>query len=270
MYEPDRTIETGSVALAVDDRGRGDATPLVLVHGFTGGRIDWADVIDDLAVDRRVVAWDHRGHSDSTNTGDAATYTFDQLVADAVAVLDALGLGRFHLLGHSMGGIVAQRLVLEHPDRVESLILMDTLAEPSLALPREWIDNTVSTGRNEGLSAVADLMARFTLSSSVAFEEDRPRIAERNRHKLTNMDVEAFAALAEELRSFPSLLERLETITCATTVLVGELDAPLRDASDNIAKAIPGAELVVIEGAAHCPQEERREAWLAAVRNHLA
>ena len=209
MYEPDRTIDTGSVTLAVDDRGSGDATPLVLVHGFTGGRIDWADVIDDLATDRRVVAWDHRGHSDSTNTGDPSTYTFDQLVADAVAALDALGLDRFHLLGHSMGGIVAQRLVLEHPERVESLILMDTLAEPALSLPREWIDTTVSTGREQGMGAVADFMARFTVSSSVASEEDRPRIAERNRHKLTNMDVEAFAALAEELRSFPSLLERL-------------------------------------------------------------
>ena len=270
MYEPDRTIDTGSVTLAVDDRGGGDATPLVLIHGFTGGRIDWADVIDDLAADRRVVAWDHRGHSDSTNTGDPASYTFDQLVADAVAALDALGLDRFHLLGHSMGGIVAQRLVLEHPERVESLILMDTLAEPSLVLPREWIDNTVAMGREQGMAAVADFMAGFTLSSSVAPEADRPRIAERNRHKLSNMDVEAFASLAEELRSFPSLLGRLPTITCPTTVLVGELDTPLRDGSDNIAKAIPGAELVVIDGAAHCPQEERRDLWLAAVRRHLA
>ena len=256
--------------MAVDDRGSGDATPLVLVHGFTGGRIDWADVIDDLAVDRRVVAWDHRGHSDSTNTGDPATYTFDQLVADAVTALDALGVDRFHLLGHSMGGIIAQRLVLEHPERVESLILMDTLAAPSLSLSREWIDNTVSTGREQGMGTVADLMARFTSSSSVAFEEDRPRIAERNRHKLTNMDVEAFASLAAELRSFPSLLEGLGAITCPTLVLVGELDTALRAASDDIAKAIPGAELVVIEGAAHCPQEERRETWLAAVRKHVA
>ena len=53
-------------------------------------------------------------------------------------------------------------------------------------------------------------------------------------------------------------------------MLVGELDTPLRDGSDNIAKAIPGAELVVIDGAAHCPQEERRDLWLAAVRRHLA
>ena len=269
MYEPDRTIDTGSVTLAVDDRGSGDATPLVLIHGFTGGRIDWADVIDDLATDRRVVAWDHRGHSDSTNTGDPATYTFDQLVADAVAALGALELDRFHLLGHSLGGVVAQRLVLEHPELVESLILMDTLAEPALSLPRDWIEKTVSVGREQGMATVADFMATFTESSSVAPEADRPRIAARNHHKLANMDVEAFGSLAEELRSFPSLLPRLGAITCPTTVLVGELDAGLRDASDNIAKAIPGADLVVIDGAAHCPQEERREQWLEAVRAHL-
>ena len=269
MYEPDRTIDTGSVNLAVDDRGVGGATPLVLIHGFTGGRIDWADVIDDLAADRRVVAWDHRGHSDSTNTGDPSTYTFDQLVADARSALDALELDRFHLLGHSMGGIVAQKLVLEHPELVESLILMDTLAEPALGLSRDWIEKTVSVGREQGMATVADFMASFTESSSVAPEADRSRIAARNRHKLANMDVEAFASLGQELRSFPSLLPRLGAINCRTTVLVGELDVGLRDASDDIAKAIPGAELVVIDGAAHCPQEERRDAWLAAVRSHL-
>jgi len=140
VYEPDRTIDIGPVALAVDDRGSGSATPLVLMHGFTGGRIDFEDVIDDLATDRRVVAWDHRGHSDSTNTGGASTYTFDQLVDDAVAAVDALELDRFHLLGHSMGGIVAQQFVLAHPDRVESLILMDTLAESATLLPAASYD----------------------------------------------------------------------------------------------------------------------------------
>src|SRR5690349_1300960 len=167
MYEPDRMLDVGGVTLAVDDRGDGDATPLVLVHGFTGGRIDFADVIDDLAADRRVVAWDHRGHSDSTNTGDQATYTFDQLVDDALAALDALGLERFHLLGHSMGGVIAQRLVLERPERVETLILMDTLAEP-LALPRAWVDGAVTNGREKGMVAVADFMAAVSEPTSVA------------------------------------------------------------------------------------------------------
>ena len=88
---PDQVIAVNGVELAVDDRAsarRGQRLPLVLVHGFTGGRVDFADVIDDLARDRRVVAWDHRGHADSTNTGDPATYTFDQLADDAAGVLD--------------------------------------------------------------------------------------------------------------------------------------------------------------------------------------
>lgn len=270
VYAPDRTIDIGPVTLAVDDRGSGPATPLVLIHGFTGGRIDFADVIDDLAADRRVVIWDHRGHSDSTNTGDPDSYTFDLLVADAVAALDALGLDRFHLLGHSMGGVVAQRLTLEHPDRVASLILMDTLAEAGSAIPQSWIDKFVAIGRAEGMGKVADTMDAVTTGTSVALEADRPRIAARNRHKLVNMDVEAFGALARELRTFDALLPRLSQIACPTTVIVGELDVNLRDQSDAIAAAVPGADLVVIDGAGHCPQEERRDAWLAAVRRHLA
>ncbi len=270
MYEPDRLLDLGEVTLAVDDRGGGDATPLVLVHGFTGGRIDFVDVIDDLAADRRVVAWDHRGHSDSTNTHDRAGYTFDSLVADAVGALDALDLDRVHLLGHSMGGVVAQRLVLEHPERIESLVLMDTLAEPAGdGIPQVWIDMVLATGRDQGMGAVAEMMARLAEGTSVALPEDQPRIADRNRHKTTNMDVEAFSGLADQLRTFEPLLPHLGEITCPTTVLVGELDTALRGQADAIAAAVPGAELVVIEGAAHCPQEERRNAWIDAVRAHL-
>jgi len=119
------------------------------------------------------------------------------------------------------------------------------------------------------MTAVADLMAGAA-PASVAPEADRPRIAARNRYKLSNMDVEAFGALAGGLRTFPPLLPRLGSITCPTTVIVGEVDTALRPQSDAIAAAIPGASLVVIDGAAHCPQEERRDAWLAAVRSHLA
>lgn len=273
MFEPDTTIDLGEVTLAVDDRGgrqEGGATPLVLVHGFTGGRIDFTDVIDDLAGDRRVVAWDHRGHSDSTNTGDLASYTFDSLVADAWKAIDALGLDRFHLLGHSMGGVVAQRLVLEHPERIASLILMDTLAEPAFSIPEEWIDKFTTMGRAHGMAKVAEVMGEFSAGQMVAPEEDRPRILERNRHKLTNMDPEAFLGLSTALRSFEPLIGSLPGVACATTVIVGEHDVPLRGQAEAIAAAIPGSSLVVIGGAAHCPQEERREAWLAAVQAHLA
>jgi pimeloyl-ACP methyl ester carboxylesterase len=269
VNSPDLVLPLGDVTLAVDDRGEGSAAPLVLVHGFTGGRIDFADVIDDLAADRRVVAWDHRGHSESTNTGDPATYTLEQLRDDAWRVLDHLGVDRCHLLGHSMGGLVAQLMSVDRPDCVASLVLMDTSPHP-MQVPREWIDRYADMGRAQGMRAVADALGQFADAYSVAPEADRARIAERNHHKLTHMDVEAYVALADALRTFDPVLDRLAATGRTTTIVVGELDQPFRQPSEDFAAAIPGAELVVVDGAAHCPQEDRREAWLTAIRGHLA
>jgi len=267
---PDRWVSVNGVELAVDDRGTG-GTPLVLVHGFTGGRVDFADVIDTLAADRRVVAWDHRGHADSTNTGDPATYTFDQLVADMSAAVADLGLERFHLLGHSMGGIVAQKYVLAEPDHVASLVLMDTGGEAMKGIPPEWIEATVTRGRAEGMGAVAAFMAGFAGDAFTGPAEAKERIISRLRHKLTNMDVEAFDALGRALGEFPPMLGRLGAeVKMPVTVLIGEHDVGLVPAAHKLHDAIPGSELVVIPDAAHSPQDENPPAWLAAVRAHLA
>jgi pimeloyl-ACP methyl ester carboxylesterase len=84
------------------------------------------------------------------------------------------------------------------------------------------------------------------------------------------MDVEALAALGAALGEFESLDPWLAEISCPTTVLVGEFDEPLLDHAERLAEAVPGAVHVVVEGAAHSPQQERTEAWLQAVRAHLA
>jgi pimeloyl-ACP methyl ester carboxylesterase len=272
MEQPDRWVSVNGVRLAVDDRNpSSDATPLVLVHGFTGGRVDFADVIDTLAADRRVVAWDHRGHADSTNTGDAATYTFDQLVDDMAAAVDEIGLEQFHLLGHSMGGIVAQRYVLAHPERVASLVLMDTGGQAMKGIPSEWIDGTVTRGRAEGMAAVADFMAGFAEDAFTGPADAKAQVIGRLRHKLSNMDVEAFDALGHALGEFPSMLERLGAeVKVPVTVLVGENDIGLIPAAHALHDAIPGSELVVIPDAAHSPQDENPPAWLDAIHAHLA
>jgi pimeloyl-ACP methyl ester carboxylesterase len=264
-------VAVDGVELAVDDRGgaRSGVAPLVLLHGFTGGRVDFADVIDDLARDRRVVAWDHRGHADSTNTGDPSSYTFDQLADDAAGVIDALGLERFHLLGHSMGGVVAQRYALAHPDQVRSLVLMDTAGASMPALPASWVDATVAKGRTEGMGAVAADMRRFAAGAPVP-PEAKERILDRLEEKLTKMDVEAFDALGRALGHFPSMLEQLAGLDVPVTVIVGEHDTGLRPAADTLHAAVVGSTLVVIPDAAHSPQDENPAAWLAAVRAHLA
>ena len=154
-----KQLTIGSVDLAYDDEGAG-APPLLLLHGYTGAASDFADVAPPLAASRRVVAYDQRGHGDSTNTGDAATYTFDQLTDDLTGFVDALDLAPFDLLGHSMGGIVAMRYVLAYPAKVRSLILMDTAAAPAGAMPKEIRDGLVKLAHDEGMPAVFAVIKR--------------------------------------------------------------------------------------------------------------
>jgi pimeloyl-ACP methyl ester carboxylesterase len=259
------TLELGDITLATDERGTGD--PFVLMHGYTGGQLDWVDVVDHFARSRRVITFDHRGHGESTNTGIAETYTFDQLLGDFERLTDAFALDRFDLLGHSMGGIISMRYVLAHPERVRSLVLMDTGAAPSGLIPSEWTDSIVRMGREKGMGAVASMFGEFVAKTAPPARAEV--LAERLRWKFERLDVEAFVALAAELNAYPSMVSRLHEISCPVTVIVGEHDHGLRDASDVLAREIPGAVLSVIPDAAHSPQDENRDAWIAAVDAHF-
>lgn len=252
-------IPVDGVELAVQSHGDGE--PFVLLHGFTGRAADWDGVVDELTAVRRVVTVEHRGHGHSTNTGDAASYTFDRLASDLAAVVDALGLDRFDLLGHSMGGIVAMRYALANADRIRSLVLMDTGAgasqEPTAA---GFMRAGIERARTDGLAAVYEQLATF-------LPDDGSR--EVVRANFEHMDPVAFCTLGEELLTHPSMLDRLASLEVPTTVLVGEHDAGLRGAADDLAATIPRAALVVIPDAAHSPQVENRAAWLEAVLAHL-
>lgn len=260
-------MPVGEVELSVASHGAGpsEGPPLVLLHGFTGAADDWAGVVDVLAADRPVVTVEHRGHGDSTNTGDAASYTFDQLVTDFTAVADTLELDGFDLLGHSMGGIVAMRYALTHPERLRSLLLMDTGAAagpegPSQAFMRAGF----TLARDGGMLAVFEAISPYMGEGE---EADGARAV--LRHKYERMDPVAFAALGEELLTHASVLDRLAGLDLPTTVLVGETDG-LRPEADVLAATIPGAALRVIPDAAHSPQVENRGAWLEVVQEHLA
>lgn len=242
----------------VHDTG-GDRPVLVLVHGYTGSSHDWSGVLEPLAATHRVVTLDHRGHGDSSNHGHPAAYTFDQLLADFERVIDDLGVAHIHLLGHSMGGVIAMRYVLAHPERVASLVLMDTAAEPS-GMPVEIIEQLAQVARADGMEALFAQISAFAGVTEVD-PVDAARFA--------RMDVEAFAALGAELGTYPSMLAALASVACPTTVIVGESDLGLRGAADALAATIPGARLRVIAGAGHSPQQDQPAAWLAAVHEHL-
>jgi pimeloyl-ACP methyl ester carboxylesterase len=255
-----KLLQHKNVELAYWEHGAGDGPPLLLVHGFTGSSLDWVDVVAELARDRRVVTFDHRGHGESTKFGDEADYSFELLTDDLTALVDALELAPFDFLGHSMGGMVAMRYVLRDPTPVRSLILMDTAARPHSAT-MDWLQGGIEIARTQGMTALSEIIAPFV-----------PEGVTRDRllAKYAQMDAAAFAALGEELFGFDDVLSRLATLSMPVTVIVGENDVGLRPAADDLTATIPGAVLNVIPDAAHSPQDENAEAWLAAVHGHLA
>jgi len=270
-------LRVNGVELVYDEAGSGERA-FVLVHGFSGYRDDFAGQLPALARQGRTIAYDHRGHGDATKTGDPASYSFAQLTDDLLAFTDALGLERFDLLGHSMGGMIALRFVLAHPERVASLILMDTASEPLTGrLPRQLFEGGAKIGREAGMTKLVELIRANPNEQLTRTEADRrlerewgeERYAKHLRMRLGRMDPEAFLSLGCELTEAEALTARLGEIRCPTLVLVGEGDKPFLKISDVMERGIPGARRVTIPEGGHCPQIETPEAWYAAVSEHL-
>ena len=263
------TAAVNNVKLAVRDWGDGQP-PLLLLHGYMGSGLDWVDVAPLLADGRRVVAYDHRGHGQSSHPTGVDAYTFEALARDLGAFIEMSEQGPVDLLGHSMGGVVALMYALRHPERVRSLVLMDTAAAPAGNVPMEVLGPLIAIGREQGMGAVAQVVAEFAVNMPGVKSQSPDVIRERAIAKFSAMDIEALEAFAAELGRYPSMVDRLKEIACPVTVIVGENDEGLRAAADVFAERIVDADLVVIPGAGHSPQEDRPEAWVAAVLQHLA
>lgn len=272
-----KRVRAGDLEIAYDDVGRG-ARPLVLVHGFTGHRRDFEPQLPGLAELGRTLAPDLRGHGDTGRAADPTTYTLDQLVRDGVAFLDALGIPRCDFLGHSLGGMLALRLALRAPERVASLVLMDSAPRALSFLPVETFQRAWAVARGAGMERLQALVRERAGSDPLRSEADRrlerewgpERYWARHRERFCAVDPEAYARLGGELLEQESVVPRLGEVRCPTLVLVGEGDGAFLAEAELLAKGIPDARRAVVPDAGHQPQLENPEAWLAAIRGHLA
>ena len=269
-------LRANGIEIAYEDHGSGPR-PLLLVHGFTGFRHDFASQLDSLAQRGRVLAPDLRGHGESAKTGDAGSYTLAHLVDDLLAFLDALGIERCDLLGHSMGGMLALRAVLRAPERIASLVLMDTAPGPLGFIDLSQLALAARIGREAGMGALAQILRARAQDDATRGAPDRrvqkewgeERFWAWRSSRVAAMDPVAYEALGRALVEQEDLGHRLAEIGCPTAVLVGELDHVFRAPSDALARAIPDARLTVLAGAGHQPQHEAPSEWLAAVLQHL-
>lgn len=259
------------VGLAVEVEG--DGPGLVLVHGLGGAKEDFSDHVPRLARDHTVVIFDHRGHGASDNPTDPAAYSLDRLGADTIAVADAVGLGPFRLLGHSMGGMVARRIALREAERVDALVMMDTSAGPIPGFDPTLIDIAADVALTEGKQALKALLDMANVLESEAHKRvvvARPGYPAFEARKWADLSEIMWGTIARELAYQTDDLVAMTSLVCPLLAIVGEQDEPFLIASRQMAAAIPGAELAVIPDAGHSPQFENPEAWIAVLAGFLS
>ena len=270
-----RGVQLGDVRLAIAEAGAG-GRPVMLVHGFTGAKEDFTDFLEPLAERGwHAVAPDLRGHGASDHPGDEESYSLAVMAADVLALADALGWERFVLLGHSMGGMVAQHLLLAAPERVRGLVLMDTTHGPV-----DWVEPDAAAlataiVREEGIPALMEALKALRdqdplmTPAFLRLLHEKPGYSEFCDAKLLASAPAMWLAMAPALLTQPDRLDRLADVDVPTLVIVGEQDIPFVAHGERMAKTIPGARLAIIPDAGHSPQFENTEAWWAVLSAFL-
>jgi pimeloyl-ACP methyl ester carboxylesterase len=245
-----------------------EGEPLLLIQGMGGTHLSWGeDFLDALGDGLELITYDHR------NTGrsgrDDGELSIVQLADDAAELLDALELDRAHVVGISMGGMVAQELVLRHPERVRTLTLGCTwpggaeVERPDPELWRETLEAQASGDRERALRA------SFTMNLSAGWTADEAHY-EPFRRMVLALPV-APVVMGRQLQAVMGFdaAARLRDVEAPTLVLHGTEDRVVPPANaELLARAIAGARLERLEGAGHMFwwEQPRRSAEL--VRSH--
>jgi 3-oxoadipate enol-lactonase len=246
---------------------------LVLVHGYGGSKEDFQDQLLVWARAFRVVTFDHRGHGSSGHPPNESDYSIERLALDTLAVIDAHSSEPVVLLGHSLGGMIARRIVLAHPAKVGALVLMDTSPGPVPGIDPELASLAAQIIREQGMDVLKAVMDEMSPLNNPAFDRlmvERPGFAEWQVVKWTSLEPAMYAALLVDIAGQPDQTAELAAVSCPTLIIVGQQDGAMLATSQTMADAIGHAEFVVIPDGGHSPQMENGPAYNAALEAFFA
>lgn len=238
--------------------GRRDGEPLLLIQGLGADSRGWIRQRMALGAHFRCIAFDNRGAGRSDVP--PGPYDLEVMARDALAVLDDAGVASAHVMGASMGGVISQMLGVRHPERVRSLTLACTACHHH-PWRRELLAEWAEIAENQGMAALVPRAVKWlvgprslrrygpafgVLGSLVLNTPAEPFVAQ----------VRAILAMSDDIRF------ELRNVQVPTLAIVGSQDilTPLGD-SEEIASLVPGAELVVVRGAAHGFMFERAKEY---------
>lgn len=244
----------------------GDGPPVIFLHSMAGSAESWSPQMDALGTSYRCIAWDMPGYGNSPTVDESTTL---EGMADLLdALLDVHGIEQpVHLVGLSVGGMIAQRFALTHPHRVASLAVLDSSASfgnGAMSGAGQWAAETIDSINSV---AHADYCHTMVHTITAPTTPDSIKVAAVASMKRSTP---AGLRLAARLIAGHDASRELSSITAPTTVIVGEQDqeTPISYASA-ISDAIPDARLVVVPHSGHLSNIEAPEAVTAALLDHL-
>ncbi|MFL5782544.1 MAG: alpha/beta hydrolase [Thermoleophilaceae bacterium] len=266
------SVRANGIELAYETAGHAADPPLVLIHGLSRQLIDWRDELIDAFAARGlfVIRFDNRDAGESTHLHDAgpadlaavysgdssaAAYALSDMAADTAGLIDALGLGSAHVAGVSLGGMVAQTLAIEHPDRVRSLTsIMSTTGEREVGQPTPEAQQVLTSSPASNVEeAVALRLASQRVIGSPGFDRDEAWIAQNAARAYERaFDPAGVGRQLAAIVASGDRTARLRELDVPALVIHGEED-PLIGLSGGraTAAAVPGAELITIPGMGH-------------------
>ncbi len=262
----DRFLKLGDQLVHIEQAGQGE--PLILLHGFGASTYSWRNVMPALAASFHVIAVDLNGFGYTQRPRTFESYSREGQAALVLRVMDALGLESAHLMGHSYGGGLSLFIASRHPQRVRSLVLVDSSA-PTYANDRRSRAASVKPLLGLYLRSVVlrpNTVRRVLLRS---FHDDSLVTPELVREYYERIRVEgvvdAYHGLTAPART-PSGPVELEKIAMPTLVVWGSEDLLITaEAGRRAAERMPNAEFVLMEGVGHVPMEEKPEELLRIV-----
>ena len=249
LTAPAQSFDSHGVQISYADRGQG--VPVVLIHGFTGTYArHWEapGVMQALeTAGYRVVAMDCRGHGQSGKPADPAQYGME-MVGDVIRLLDHLKIERAHIVGYSMGGAIANQLLVRNPERLLTVTLLGA----------GWAGEDL-TELTSMMNAMADGFARRDASvlvtlvnSSATAKPSEQEVAAMNAALFARNDPQALSAVA---RSLPALMkvpaEPLRKTTLPVLALIGDQDLANVQSVRRMKEIMPRLEVVELPGATH-------------------
>jgi pimeloyl-ACP methyl ester carboxylesterase len=261
-------VEVNRIGIHFEEHGSGP--PLVMIGGLGADTHLWSKQVPAFSKRFRVVVFDNRGSGESDKPDEP--YSIPMFVADTVGLMKALGIDKAHVVGASLGGLIAQELVLTHPEMVDRLVLMCTTSNgPRSVRPSLWSLIPMAFRLRRTGDPAADTRRAFSVFAHPRWLKDNPDevdeyVAWRVAHPQPRY---AFKRQRGAIKGFHRE-DRLGTITAPTLIVHGDSDriAPAANARV-LGELIPNAEVVILEESGHACSFDQRDRVNEAVLRFL-